>query len=85
DRTATATVLARVEAGLPGVQATPDDGGRVRVDYPTGRYTSRQVLTFLLDHFDLADWYAPEPGLEDVLRKIYGRPHVPGHARDGAA
>ncbi|MEW1872425.1 ATP-binding cassette domain-containing protein [Streptomyces caelestis] len=83
DGTAAGTVRARVETGLPGVRATPDDGGRIRVDYPAGRYTSRQVLTFLLDHFDLADWYAPEPGLEDVLRRIYGRARVPGDTPDG--
>jgi ABC-2 type transport system ATP-binding protein len=76
DGTSAPAVVRRVEEGLPGVRAVPDDG-RIRVVYPTGRYTSRQVLTFLLDRFDLADWYAPEPGLEDVLRRIYGRSRVP--------
>ncbi|KUO05216.1 ABC transporter ATP-binding protein [Streptomyces caeruleatus] len=85
DGTAPETARQRIEAGLPGVRATPDDRGRIRVDYPTGRYTSREVLAFLLDRFDLADWYAPEPGLEDVLRKIYGRSRTPGTAHEGAA
>ncbi|MBO1334462.1 ATP-binding cassette domain-containing protein [Streptomyces sp. VRA16 Mangrove soil] len=66
-------VCALVEAQLPGVRAVPADGGRVQVDYPAEEFTSRQVLAFLLDRFDLVDCYAPEPDLEDVLRQIYGR------------
>ncbi|MGC0333769.1 ABC-2 type transport system ATP-binding protein [Streptomyces sp. SAI-170] len=77
DSTSTAQALRGIETGLPGVHATADTDGRIRVTYPTGRYTSRQVLSFLLDRFDLADCYAPEPDLEDVLRQIYGRPLVP--------
>ncbi|MDP9612602.1 MULTISPECIES: ABC transporter ATP-binding protein [Streptomyces] len=73
DRLPADAVCATVERGLPGVRAVPADGGRVHVDYPAGEFTSRQVLAFLLDHFDLADCYAPEPDLEDVLRQIYGR------------
>ncbi|MEV3860388.1 ATP-binding cassette domain-containing protein [Streptomyces sp. NPDC050095] len=66
-------VCALVEQGLPGVQAAPADGGRIQVTYPAGEFTSRQVLAFLLDRFDLVDCFAPEPDLEDVLRQIYGR------------
>ncbi|MEU5273555.1 ATP-binding cassette domain-containing protein [Streptomyces hygroscopicus] len=73
DRLTADAVCATVERGLPGVRAVPADGGRVHVDYPAAEFTSRQVLAFLLDHFDLADCYAPEPDLEDVLRQIYGR------------
>ncbi|MEW1927119.1 ATP-binding cassette domain-containing protein [Streptomyces sp. NPDC088360] len=62
-----------IERGLPGVRASEDGGGRIRVDYPAGLFTSRQVLAFLLERFDLTDCYAPEPDLEDVLRRIYGR------------
>lgn len=80
DGTTAATAREHIEVGLPGVRVTPEDGGRVRVDYPTGRYTSREVLAFLLDRFDLADWYAPEPGLEDVLREIYAGSRAAGPA-----
>ncbi|MEU5087616.1 ATP-binding cassette domain-containing protein [Streptomyces sp. NPDC021356] len=69
---APAAACADIERGLPGVTAAPAGDGRIRVDYPVDRFTSRQVLGFLLDRFDLADCYAPEPDLEDVLRKIYG-------------
>ncbi|WP_186780136.1 ABC transporter ATP-binding protein [Streptomyces salinarius] len=67
------TACAIVEQGLPGVRATVVDGGRVHVDYPATEFTSRRVLAFLLERFDLADCYAPEPDLEDVLRQIYGQ------------
>ncbi|MFB7517164.1 ATP-binding cassette domain-containing protein [Streptomyces sp. NPDC056144] len=60
-----------VERELPGVSARPADGGRIRVDYPSDRWSARQVMGFLLDHFDLADCVAPEPDLETVLRRIY--------------
>ncbi|MGW6907296.1 ABC transporter ATP-binding protein [Streptomyces sp. NPDC054940] len=73
DRLAVDEACARVEQGLPGVRATPSDGGRIRVDYPVELFTSRQVLAFLLERFDLADCYAPEPDLEEVLRRIYDR------------
>ncbi|QES40296.1 ABC transporter ATP-binding protein [Streptomyces venezuelae] len=71
-----------IERGLPGVRAGVEDGGRIRVDYPANLFASRQVLTFLLDHFDLVDCYAPEPDLEEVLRRIYGRAPTPvgGHS-----
>ncbi|MFI8952341.1 ATP-binding cassette domain-containing protein [Streptomyces sp. NPDC053750] len=72
DHLAVDAVCAIVERGLPGVRAVPADGGRIHVDYPTGEFTSKQVLAFLLERFDLADCYAPEPDLEDVLRQIYG-------------
>ncbi|MET8180550.1 ATP-binding cassette domain-containing protein [Streptomyces sp. NPDC005336] len=84
DGPAPEAACARVEQGLPGVRATLTDGGRIRIDYPADRFTSRQVLAFLLDRFDLADCYAPEPGLEDVLREIYGRSRVPAGAEGGA-
>ncbi|MET8689303.1 ATP-binding cassette domain-containing protein [Streptomyces sp. NPDC004732] len=67
----------RIERGLPGARAAVQDGGRIRVDYPAGLFASRQVLAFLLDHFDLVDCYAPEPDLEEVLRQIYGRTPAP--------
>nr|BFD87695.1 ATP-binding cassette domain-containing protein [Streptomyces sp. Xyl84] len=69
---APAAACADIERGLPGVTASPGEDGRIRVEYPVERFTSRQVLGFLLDRFDLADCYAPEPDLEDVLREIYG-------------
>ncbi|MEU1019024.1 ATP-binding cassette domain-containing protein [Streptomyces sp. NPDC005898] len=87
-------VLERIERGLPGARAGEDEGGRVRVEYPVELFTSRQVLAFLLEHFDLTDCYAPEPDLEDVLRRVYegagdagGSPHVrpAGRAESGAA
>ncbi|MFK4070657.1 ATP-binding cassette domain-containing protein [Streptomyces sp. NPDC029674] len=69
--------LERIERGLPGVRSSVGDGGRIRVDYPVDLFTSRQVLAFLLEHFDLTDCYAPEPDLEEVLRQIYGRAPAP--------
>ncbi|MFI0232424.1 ATP-binding cassette domain-containing protein [Streptomyces sp. NPDC017086] len=82
---------ADIERGLPGVSASATEDGRIRVDYPAEAFTSRQVLAFLLDHFDLADCYAPEPDLEDVLRRIYAGEHrapatadAPGARREGA-
>ncbi|MFJ4624116.1 ATP-binding cassette domain-containing protein [Streptomyces sp. NPDC088812] len=84
DGTSVPAALHTIEAGLPGVRAVPGDEGRIRVEYPTGEYTSRQVLTFLLDRFDLADWYAPEPDLEDVLRQIYSRSRTSRPTPDGA-
>ncbi|MFD7812222.1 ATP-binding cassette domain-containing protein [Streptomyces sp. NPDC059785] len=87
DTTSVTAALGTIEAGLPGVRALPGDEGRIRVEYPTGAYTSRQVLAFLLDRFDLADWYAPEPDLEDVLRQIYSgsRAAEPAAAGSGDA
>ncbi|MFD8565373.1 ATP-binding cassette domain-containing protein [Streptomyces sp. NPDC059639] len=77
DPLAADAVCALVEGRLPGVRATPAEGGRIQVDYPAAEFTSRQVLAFLLDRFDLVDCYAPEPDLEDVLRQIYGRGRTP--------
>ena len=71
DRLAPQDTCAIVERGLPGVTAVPADEGRIQVTYPVGDFSPRQVLAFLLDNFDLVDCYAPEPGLEDVLRQIY--------------
>ncbi|WP_063835392.1 ATP-binding cassette domain-containing protein [Streptomyces sp. NRRL S-118] len=71
-----------IERHLDGVTATPADGGRVVVEYPAGRWSARQVMGFLLDHFDVTDCVAPEPDLELVLRRIYtgsaGRTAPPG-------
>lgn len=72
-----------IEAGLPGALATVTPDGRVRVDYPADAFNSRQVLGFLLDRFELADCYAPEPDLETVLRQIYRGGAAP--ERDGGA
>ncbi len=66
-----------VEAILPGVTATPAEGGRITVQYPVARLSAREVLTALLAHFEVTDCYAPEPELADVLRDIYAA------ARDG--
>jgi ABC-2 type transport system ATP-binding protein len=71
------TALERIEQGLPGVRASAEESGRIRVDYPAGLFTSRQVLGFLLERFDLTDCYAPEPDLEEVLRQIYRRGDTP--------
>ncbi|MFC7922376.1 ABC transporter ATP-binding protein [Streptomyces cinereoruber] len=76
-------VVLRIETGLPGTTAGLTDEGRIRVDYPADAFTSRQVLGFLLEHFELADCYAPEPDLETVLRQTY-RGGAPV-ARDGGA
>jgi len=32
------------------------------------------VMSFLLEHFELTDCFAPEPDLESVLRRIYASP-----------
>ncbi|WP_405014793.1 ATP-binding cassette domain-containing protein [Kitasatospora sp. NBC_01539] len=79
DGPGTAEAVALVESSLPGVTARAADGGRIRVDYPVGRWSARQVMGFLLEHFDLVDCVAPEPDLETVLRRIYtGRPAAEG-------
>ncbi|GGU81126.1 ABC transporter ATP-binding protein [Streptomyces litmocidini] len=78
-----ADAVLRIETGLPGATAGLTGEGRIRVDYPAEAFTSRHVLGFLLDHFELADCYAPEPDLETVLRQTY-RSGVPA-ARDGGA
>ncbi|MER0443971.1 ATP-binding cassette domain-containing protein [Streptomyces sp. Edi4] len=85
-----AETCARIERGLPGADASRTEDGRIRVDYPADRFTSRQVLAFLLERFDLTDCFAPEPDLEDVLRRIYaghGEPLTAGAepGRRGAA
>lgn len=63
--------IALVEARLDGASATLVEGGRIKVEYPVGRWSARQVMSLLLDHFDLVDCVAPEPDLEMVLRRIY--------------
>ncbi|MEV0194066.1 ATP-binding cassette domain-containing protein [Kitasatospora purpeofusca] len=65
--------IALIEARLPGVTARQSECRRITVDYPTGRLSARQVMAFLLEHFDLTDCVAPEPDLETVLRRIYTR------------
>jgi ABC-2 type transport system ATP-binding protein len=87
-----ALACAQIEQELPGVSAAAGEDGRIRVEYPVDRFTSRQVLAFLLERFDLADCYAPEPDLEDVLRRIYGGGRsepapagAPGAREEGAA
>ncbi|MDH6128373.1 ATP-binding cassette domain-containing protein [Kitasatospora sp. GP82] len=71
DPAAPTEAIALIEARLDGASATVVDGGRIRVEYPTGRWTSRQVMGLLLEHFDVTDCVAPEPDLESVLRRIY--------------
>ncbi|GLX50763.1 ABC transporter ATP-binding protein [Streptomyces hygroscopicus subsp. hygroscopicus] len=63
--------ISLIGKGLEGASARLVDGGRIRVEYPVARWTSRQVMGFLLDHFDVTDCVAPEPDLEMVLRRIY--------------
>ncbi|MER6328600.1 ABC transporter ATP-binding protein [Streptomyces sp. NPDC001034] len=63
--------LSLIEKGLDGASAQLVDGGRIKVEYPVARWTSRQVMGFVLDHFDVTDCVAPEPDLEMVLRRIY--------------
>ena len=58
-----------VTAGLTGVAATIDCG-RLRVEYPTARYSARQVVAFLLERFDMVDITVPDADLESVLRRI---------------
>ncbi|MEU6461574.1 ATP-binding cassette domain-containing protein [Streptomyces sp. NPDC046976] len=60
-----------IEKGLDGASATLTEDGRVKVEYPVARWTARQVMGFLLDHFDVTDCVAPEPDVEMVLRRIY--------------
>ncbi|MDX3536024.1 ATP-binding cassette domain-containing protein [Streptomyces sp. MB09-01] len=62
---------ALIEAHLDGASATLVDGGRIKVEYPADRWSARQVMGFLLEHFDVTDCVAPEPDLEMVLRRIY--------------
>lgn len=63
--------IALIEASLPGVTARQAQGGRIKVEYPAREWSARQVMGFLLEHFDLTDCVAPEPDLETVLRRIY--------------
>ena len=63
--------IALIEHQLDGVSAKQVEGGRIKVEYPAPRWTARQVMGFLLEHFDLTDCVAPEPDLEMVLRRIY--------------
>ncbi|MFF4579741.1 ATP-binding cassette domain-containing protein [Streptomyces sp. NPDC001389] len=60
-----------IERHLDGASAIPADGGRIKVEYPADRWTARQVMGFLLEHFDITDCVAPEPDLEMVLRRIF--------------
>ncbi|BCJ66311.1 ABC transporter ATP-binding protein [Polymorphospora rubra] len=66
-----AGALALLETGLPGVRAVPDGPGRIRVDFPVPRWSARQVMAFVLEHFDVTECFAPEPDLETVLRRVY--------------
>ncbi|WP_329485292.1 ATP-binding cassette domain-containing protein [Kitasatospora sp. NBC_01246] len=68
---APAQAIAMIEDRLPGVTARPVEGGRIRVEYPTRHSSAREVMGFLLEHFDVTDCVAPEPDLETVLRRIY--------------
>lgn len=63
--------IALIEGHLDGASATVLEGGRVKVEYHADRWTARQVMGFLLEHFDVTDCVAPEPDLEMVLRRIY--------------
>ncbi|MGM9331134.1 ABC transporter ATP-binding protein [Streptomyces murinus] len=63
--------ISLIEKGLDGASATLTEDGRVKVVYPVARWTARQVMGFLLDHFDVTDCVAPEPDVEMVLRRIY--------------
>ncbi|MBQ0977935.1 ATP-binding cassette domain-containing protein [Micromonospora sp. M61] len=67
-----AEVVGRIEAGLPEATATPTEAGRIRVVYPVRRWSARQVISFLLDTFELTDVLIPDADLETVLRRIYG-------------
>jgi ABC-2 type transport system ATP-binding protein len=71
-------VAAEITARLPGARASVLEGGRIRVEFATAATTSRQVLGFLLHHYDLRDFYAPEPSLETVIREIYRASAAPG-------
>ncbi|WP_017570227.1 ABC transporter ATP-binding protein [Nocardiopsis halotolerans] len=64
--------LTRVRSVLPGSAASVMEDGRFRVDYPSAAFGSREVLSILLEHFEVTDCYAPEPDLESVVREIYG-------------
>ncbi|MFD8615582.1 ATP-binding cassette domain-containing protein [Streptomyces sp. NPDC059631] len=66
-----AQAIVLIEGHLDGVSASIHEAGRVRVEYPADRWTARQVMGFLLEHFDITDCVAPEPDLEMVLRRIY--------------
>lgn len=65
------TAVTSVRTGLPGVDAVITDSGRLRVDYPTARYNSREVVGYLLEQFELTDITVPDADLESVLRRIY--------------
>jgi ABC-2 type transport system ATP-binding protein len=68
---AAATVASAIETALPGTTAHVDDRGRVRIDYPADRLSSREVLTWVLNRFAVTECFAPEPDLLTVLREIY--------------
>ncbi|MET7286403.1 ATP-binding cassette domain-containing protein [Streptomyces sp. NPDC005573] len=65
--------IALIETHLAGASARAVHGGRIRIEYPVGRWSARQVMGFLLESFDVVDCVAPEPDLEMVLRRIYTR------------
>ncbi|WP_432158508.1 ABC transporter ATP-binding protein [Streptomyces sp. bgisy153] len=64
--------IAAIEEALPKARATAVGGHRIRVDYPIDHLTSKEVLSRLLERFDITDFYAPEPELGSVVREIYG-------------
>ncbi|MGW4695581.1 ABC transporter ATP-binding protein [Kitasatospora cineracea] len=66
-----AQAIALIQDRLPGVTARQVEGARIRIEYPTRQSSARQVMGFLLEHFDVTDCVAPEPDLETVLRRIY--------------
>ncbi|NYI04211.1 ABC transporter ATP-binding protein [Allostreptomyces psammosilenae] len=73
-----------IAQALADVTTSVTPEGRVRVDYPSDRLTSRQVLAFLLERFDITDCYAPEPDLETVIRDIYSSGGTRGGAPGGS-
>ncbi|AEV84561.1 ABC transporter ATP-binding protein [Actinoplanes sp. SE50] len=80
-----AAALRIITEGLPEVDATPAESGRIRVEFPVDRWSARQVIAFLLDRFDLSDVLVPDADLETLLRRIYaGSRPEPVTAGDGA-
>ncbi|MFI7024308.1 ATP-binding cassette domain-containing protein [Micromonospora sp. NPDC049900] len=65
-------VAGRIEEALTGTTVSVDDQQRVTIGFPVDRLTAREVLTWVLHHFDVTDCFAPEPDLQTVLREIYG-------------
>ncbi|MFF2409941.1 ATP-binding cassette domain-containing protein [Streptomyces sp. NPDC058092] len=67
----TEQAVALVQSRLDGASATVVDSVRIKVEYPAHRWSTREVMSLLIAHFDLIDCFAPEPDLEMVLRRIY--------------